>query len=175
MKLKLLLLIPIIIVINGCSIFGGSNSLDKMVQTFYVGDAGTQYYVRPIQLSTEKDENMLMDITFRYKDEIKDSATINFTLISEELFKKIESIQINNSSHNFVSKELTLLYAEREGDNFKARFSYQCPMTNLDTLIRNPNWVVTIMNNSKEYQYLASSEAKTVLKTLDDDLFVIFR
>lgn len=173
--LKLLTLLYLTFAISGCSIFGSGNKVEKLTQTFFVGEGGTQYYIKPFEFESDSEGDLTLDITFRYKDEIKDSATINFTFFNENVIKKLGYIKLTNDSQTYSTDDISLLFAERKDDDFKSRFSFRIPMSDLDKLMMNPNWILSFSSGKKEYTYVPTSSTKEKLKTLNDDLFVIFR
>lgn len=172
---KLISLFVLSLLINGCSIFGGGNKVEKLTQTFFVGESGTQYYIKPLEFESDSEGDLSLDITLRYKDEIKDTATINFTLLNESVIKKLDYIKLTNDSETYSTDDITLLFAERKDDDFKSRFSFRIPMADLDKLMMNADWNLSFTSAKKEYSYAPTSSTKEKLKILNDDLFVIFR
>lgn len=172
---KFYVLVFLTIAISGCSIFGGSNKVENLIETFFVGEAGTQYYIKPIEFESEDGDELVLDITFRYKDEIKDSATINFTFIRENLIKKLDVINVSDGSSEYSTTDNILLFAERIDDDFKSRFSFRIPMSELDKLMMNPNWILSLESNNEVYKYFPTSSTKDILSTINDYLFIIFR
>ena len=83
------LLLIATVFLSGC--FGikpeKSGASGKLYETFFVGDEGTQYFIKDIKFSSNLNSDQTWtDITFRYKNELKDSATINFSFLNAKLF-----------------------------------------------------------------------------------------
>lgn len=173
--IKSLTVILLSLTFSSCSIFGGDSNLNNLIRTFYVGEGGTQYYVKPMTFESKDGNDMFMDITFRYKDELKDSAAINFTITSEQLIKTLDNVTISNNTSTFVTNQYELLFAEKDGDYFKSRFSFKIPMNELDKLIKDQSWKLALKNKETMLAYFSTSNTQDILKTLNDDLFVIFR
>jgi len=172
---RLLIITLLSLTLNSCSIFGGRTDVKDLTKTFFVGEEGTQYYIKPLAFETEEGDELLMDVTFRYKDEIKDSAVINFTIVLEQLVKSLGIVTISNSTTTYVVDEYELLFAEKDGDDFKSRFSIKIPMFEFDKLMKNPNWIFTLDQDDSRYRYFTTSSTAENLNILNDDLFVIFR
>src|SRR5690606_7037547 len=68
---------------------GTSRSARNLYQNFFIGEEGSQYFIKPIAFENDEKEKLQLDITFRYKDEVKDSATVNFSIVTKELNKTI--------------------------------------------------------------------------------------
>ncbi len=61
----------------------------KLFETFYLGEKGTQYFVKPLYFENDKDK-FSVDFTFIYNDKINptDSATVNFSVFLPKNKKK---------------------------------------------------------------------------------------
>ncbi len=77
----ILLLIAFLLV--GCNPMRSSikKGSSKLFETFYLGEKGTQYFVKPLYFENDK-KKMSVDFTFLYNDKINrtDSATVNFSV-----------------------------------------------------------------------------------------------
>ena len=65
-------------------------SSKKLVETFYVGIEGTQYFIKPLTYQVEDSkEELEIDCIFRYKTKLSDSdsASINFSTYTNEPLK----------------------------------------------------------------------------------------
>ena len=48
----------------------------KLFETFYAGEQGSQYFIKPLVLKNATKEKLTIDFSFRYKTEVKDSAIV---------------------------------------------------------------------------------------------------
>jgi hypothetical protein len=62
-------------------------------ETFYAGEEGTQYFIKPILFANENSsEEFIFDLTFRYKNEVLDSVILNISINSSKMYKNNDSL-----------------------------------------------------------------------------------
>lgn len=172
-SLIIVFFVALIISLSGCA--SNSSKLKSSVETFFIGEAGTQYFVKPMNFEDEDGNELIADITFRYKDELKDSSTINFTIETKDLNKEIKDLIIKNETFEVFVNKYQLLFAEKNGSKFKSRFSVSIKTLELNELIKNENWTFDLDTGKSKYKYLATNETKSILKLINEELFVLFR
>ena len=91
----------------------------KLFETFFLGDQGTQYFIKPLSFKDNSNNYLEMDITFRYLNKIQDSATINFSIYNKALIQAIDSLSIGNHSYSVTTKEIKYLFSERSKNFYK--------------------------------------------------------
>lgn len=143
-------------------------------ETFFVGQEGTQYFFKPILFIDEKsNENLILDITFRYRDEIKDSATVNFSIKSSILYKTIDSLVISNKDNKIESDQLVLLFNEKSKTGFTSRYSTRFGLNKIKEMFNNETWEITIYNQSKVTKYNPHRKTTRAINVLRDKVFVL--
>lgn len=129
---------------------GATKSGKKYYETFFVGEEGSQYFIKPFTFENSKlKEEVHLDLTFRYKNKINSNATINYSLFINEIIKEVDSISIVSSNIIIKSTENKLLFNERVKTNFKSRFSTEAPLSSLKQLFENENWEIQVYANNK--------------------------
>lgn len=68
-------------------------------------------------------EEALPDFTFRYKNEIKDSAIVNISIEGPELYKEIDGIAFSNGDEQYELSEVKLLYNSGSKSGYVSRFT----------------------------------------------------
>ena len=68
-------------------------------------------------------EEALPDFTFRYKNEIKDSAIVNISIEGPELYKEIDGIAFSNGDEQYELSEVKLLYNSGSKSGCVSRFT----------------------------------------------------
>ena len=156
--------------------FSGCSSSSEIYNTFYVGEDGTQYFIQPLNFTGEKDNNeeLNVDITFRYKTVLKDSSIINISLVSAKYFKTIDSIKIENNSCSIVLKKLNIMFSERSGDFFISRFTAKGFLPGIKQLFNNSDWLFTVYAQNQLLKYLAPVSTKKKIERLNYNIFVLF-
>ncbi len=177
-KFILIVLFAGVYALNSCSKgTKGINSGKKLYTDFFVGDAGTQYYISPLAFENinNSKEKLLMDLTFRYKEKIKDSVAINFSIIGVTPLKKIKQVII--TSQVFMVKTVTVnfLYNERSKKGFVSRFSFKIPLVGLKKMVdASYNWKLELQTPELKTFYYSSTKATAKsTEKLDQSLFIV--
>ncbi|MBE9466763.1 MAG: hypothetical protein IMY72_00410 [Bacteroidetes bacterium] len=148
----------------------------KLFETFYVGEDGTQYFIKPLIFSNSQNkEKLLIDFTFRYKNEVKDSVVINFSLLSSNIFKNIDSLSFSNTTHKIMSKNVNLMFNEKKNKLFNSRFSTKIPLINFDKMFINGDWNIIVYSRENSSTYYSEKKTKKAIKKLQDKIFIIFQ
>lgn len=150
-----------------------SSSSGKLLETFFTGENGTQYFIKPLLLKNDNKEFVLLDITFRHRDVIADSALIRLSIYSYELLKNFAVIKFGNGSSQFSINQTELMFTERTKHHLHSRFSLKMPLQDLRKLFTQSNWQITITLDQQELQFRASSKTKRKISELNYSVFSI--
>lgn len=153
---------------------GGVRSSKTLYEEFFVGEDGTQYFIKPLDFNTESKELLKLDITFRYKNEIKDSARFNISLLGEDVIKKIDSVQIKNDSKVISLNNVSLIFVSKEKKYINCRFLSTCPLDEVCEMFANSQWQIDIYYNGKQKCYTASKKTEKSIGLLQANIFVLF-
>jgi hypothetical protein len=169
------ILLPAIF-LNGCLSVKPTTTKSgkKFYDTFYVGEDGTQYFVKPISLENKMhQEQLTVDFTFRYKDQIKDSATVNFSINSIEIYKQIDSLHLQNRNIETKNSQIKLLFNESQRKKFISRYSLKISLKELKEIFDNDEWVITLHSSNKSIEYGIKQSSKKAINTIKDRVFVL--
>ena len=171
---KAILLLLFFTSLEACMILSPSSekSAMRLYESFYVGEDGTQYFIKPLVLK-DKTGELVIDLTFRYKDEVKDSATAKFTLKSESLVKKVSLINWKTEQVNYQTKKVDLLFNEKKKKYFKNRFEMKLSVSTLDSLFNNTKWEISLSTDDGGFSFFTEKRSQKRIKNLQDYLFVI--
>ena len=177
MKIQILLssLILTLLTTSGCMGLktSGNKGGKTYYETFFVGEQGTQYFIKPISFTNENSQ-VKLDITFRYKDEIKDSATISFSILGKTVLKKINHFNISSGQNKIPLHKINLLFNEKRKDLITSRFSGKVLLKDLHELFKSTPWEVQVNSPTLNSKYTSSKKANKVISTLQENVFVIF-
>lgn len=153
-----------------------SKSAKNLVETFYVGDEGTQYFIKPLAFKTDTGKELVMDFSFRQNVSLNKEAivTINSSLFTTNIQKDVKSIEIQNSSQSTKGKNIKILFSEKNKDTFKLRFSTQITTEELLHLFNNPDWKVVIDENFSE-SFKPQSKTQKAITRINENILVLFR
>ena len=173
---KLVSFILLLLMFSGClSIKPSTTKSGKnYFETFYVGEEGTQYFINPILFKDEKsNEDLILDITFRYKNEIKDSAVINFSIKSSIIYKTIDSLKLSNNDIKIERNQLVLLFNEKSKTGFTSRYSTKFSLKEIKEIYNNDAWEMIIYNQNKITTYKPHRKTIRAINTVRDRVFVL--
>jgi hypothetical protein len=165
---RITLLIAIITTTNSCT------SSKSLYQTFFVGDDGIQYFVKPLSFSnaTTKEE-ILIDFTFRHRKEIKDSVTINFDLFTPNTKSDVDKIEIKNSIITASDDKVNLLYKERAKKKYKVRYSSGTLLKDVVKVFEKNDWEISLHTGDQKIVYLPTKKTQKRIEKIYREIFSI--
>jgi len=152
----------------------GTKSAKKYFETFFVGEDGSQYFIKPFEFTNDNGEKVLLDITFRYKDVVKDSTKLTFTYNSKDLIKKIDSLSISNSSMSIQTNSIDLMFNERDKALIQSRFSSKVLLKDLVRLFDKSNWEIELLSSDKTYTVRSNKKSDKIIEALDFEIVSLF-
>lgn len=154
----------------------GVKSGKNLFETFYVGEGGTQYFIKPLFfLNSQNKEELHIDFTFRYKNEVKDSVILNLSLLSSDIFKSIDSLSLSNTTYKIISKNNKLLFNEKRNKFFNSRFSTKISLIELNKMFGSDDWKIIVYSGGTYFTYASEKKTKKAIKKLQDKIFILFQ
>lgn len=151
-----------------------TSSGKNLYETFFVGNDGTQYFIKPLSF-TDKDKNRLtLDLTFRYKNQIKDSCIVNASFFDNAVHKSMDSVIVSNESVRVKLMDVKHLFSERSGNKVNSRFSTKGSLIEVSKLFENANWKATIYFETKQIDYFPPQQTKRKIDKLRYGIFMLF-
>ncbi len=145
---------------------GKSNNFE----TFYVGNEDTQYFIKPLTFKEENTDNeLLVDFTFKYKTEIKDSTIVNFSIKSSYILKSIDSLKFSNRNVDINSSVVNLIFNEKNSNGFTSRFT----LKKIKDLFDNDEWTIHVITNTSDKKYIPERKTKKTIVAIKDEVFVL--
>ncbi len=123
-KRILCLLLFVVLFLVGCSplrtpVKKGSS---KLFETFYLGEKGTQYFVKPLLFENKEGDKMSVDFTFLYNEKIqtKDSVTLNFSIFLPNV-DMVNNLTLQIGNEKKQSAQITKLFKDAKQSRFSTR------------------------------------------------------
>lgn len=143
-------------------------------ESFYAGENGMQYFIKPILMkNTDKEEFLTADFTFRHRNESTDSVTLNFSIEGPELYKKIDSLQISSGATSIASHRIGLLFSERTGKGFVSRYTAKVSLNEVQRLFGNQTWDCVVHIKGSSSSYLPTPKSERKISAINADLFTL--
>lgn len=151
-----------------------SKSGKNLFETFFVGEEGTQYFIKPLFFENKLGGEAQLDFTFRYRDQVKDSCIINISFINDDLMKSADSLIIETDSDSVMLKNFGLLYSQRKGKQHLFRLTSKAILADLAKLFSNEKWSLKLHINGTITEYYAISKTEKSISKLNYQIFSLF-
>jgi hypothetical protein len=147
----------------------------KFFETFFVGNEGTQYFIKPMAFQNEdKNTNLQIDFTFRYKDKVRDTAIVNFSIFSTTIYKSVDGLTLSNGKTGGVFLERAeLVFNEKTKKGFVSRFSTRLPLKSLKQTFDQDNWIISVHQKEQLVKFFPEKKTKKKINTLRENVFSI--
>lgn len=132
---------------------GATKTGKKLFETFYLGEKGTQYFIKPIKF-IDTNEELLMDFTVRENSE---TAYINYSIVENTQTKDISTVEITASNAKATLVNHKKLYSERKKEFIVSRFSSEVSKKELKAIFSSQNWSISI-NGLRSFKPTKRSE-----------------
>lgn len=171
---------PILCLLLSTSILGGcltvkpsaTKSGKNSFETFYVGEQGTQYFIKPISFKESNiNEELALDVTFRYNGVLNDSATVNLSFKSSEIYKNLDSFSISNGLLDIGSADVDLLFNETDKDFFISRFSLRLSLSDLKEIYSSNSWTIKCYTTNKTSTFIPRKKSSKVIDVIRENVF----
>ncbi|MBI1221100.1 MAG: hypothetical protein GC180_00725 [Bacteroidetes bacterium] len=177
-KIMLRLLVALLVPLTLSACFSVKPTSDRggknLFETFYAGEAGTLYFIKPLAFhQVDGKEQVRIDFTFKYRKEIKDSATVNFSLFGERICKELDSMVITNTGNSANCSHVGLLFNEKKKKNFISRFTTGVGLLQIKNLFDQDDWKVTLYSEGKAISFVPDKRTRKAIRKLHDNLFII--
>lgn len=134
----------------------------KLFETFYLGEKGTQYFIKPISFKDTNKEKISMDFTFIYNEKIHatDSATINFSVYPKKRNGDTLILRINNKEKK--SGKVKKLFQDAK----QIRFSTKVSLIDLKTFLGSNSKSISFTN-----EYVPQNSTLRKMRKIHSDIF----
>lgn len=177
MYLRILSTIVVLSLLSCAGIKPASSSkANRLFETFFVGDEGIQYFIKPIAFQGENDSELLGDFNFRSRGDSTSEVIFNFSIRSDVFYKDIDSLTITSQSHQATTSLVTLTYNE-SSKQYVSRFTSTLPSgRHIIDLFGSSDWRIDIYSKEK-HMHFTSENRKTQRKilSLQEHLFVFLQ
>lgn len=154
---------------------GGHKGAKKLYTSYYAGSGSSQYFIKPLAFETESGNyEMKIDFSFRYKNNLDSTVTINSTILGNRLFDDMTSVGISVKDTTHYFQRLQLLFKDKKGDDLLSRHTMTCSLKELNNWIQNPSWKIIVSYPEDQISFVPTTKTKKSLVKLREQLFVLF-
>ena len=145
----------------------------NLFESFFVGEEGVQYFIKPLVLfNVENKEKVYVDFTFRYKDEIKDSAIVNLSFEGSNIYKRIDSLTFSNTRQKTNREEVRLLFNNRSKDLYVSRFTTNISLLEVHEMFSDADWLLIAYKSDHYNTYQTTKRTKRAINKLRENIFI---
>ena len=182
MRFSFLYVVCIIVTLNFLACGGikptSNGAASNLYETFYTGKtSGTQYFIKPLAFAGENGTALYLDITFRDGQFKTDSATINYTLITNKRLAEEQSLTAVAADGQtlFTTQYPTRLFLETDKEMFRTRFSGKVDNVRMLAGFDDPNVNFTLSADDQSLKLMPTSKTSKALKAIRERLLVLYR
>ncbi len=139
----------------------------KYFETFFVGNDGIQYFIKPIECESLDGDKLIFDVVLRVKNSFQnqDSATLNFTILSvdKNLPESQQIIWINKNDTVSVHN-VKFMFKERYKKIYSYRLTSKISNTDLKKCFTDTDYLPALIGNPQNPKLLKYQ--KSALKSI---------
>lgn len=167
---KFIFFITITLLGSGCMMIrpGAVKSGKNLYESYFMGNTGVQYFIKPIHLKEKSNIIFETDFTFKYAQKIDDSAVMNFSIQHEEnIYKKIDTLFLTNRSLIIKINNSKLLFNEKQNKYYVSRFSAKITQKDLRLFFADAKWKITL----NQFNFIPSGKTIKNINKLNNYVF----
>lgn len=148
----------------------------KYMATFFVGDSGTQYFIKPLRFDGQQYQGYLsIDFTFRHLKSLQVPVDAKFSFIRSNAVDRLDSLVIKTPKTNLVFREFTTLFiSPYKHQRVHTRLSGVVPLDALLKVIGDDWWIIDAWSNGEYIRYVSSGKAKKALRKISRQMRPVF-
>jgi hypothetical protein len=177
MKISWLLLSASLLLASSCFSVrsSGSRSAKRLFTSYYYGEGSTQYFVKPISFSdSDEDFELIVDFTFRYKDNLDSIVTVNYTIAGNSLVDDVEMLKLVSGNEEVVMSEHLRLFKDKDKNGLLSRYSTSMRLKDLNNLMDNEQWKWKLSSGKKTFVFVSNRKSRKKINSLRENLFILF-
>lgn len=153
---------------------GNKSPAGKYFEAFYLGDGKNQYFIKPLELEND-DYEFVIDFTFRDFEFKEKGSSINFTIESEELISKVDSIAFESNGEKHAVTNINRMFFEKKSDDYIIRSNAELSAQQVEFFFSSSQLFIVAYSNDKEIRFKSSSGLEKTRKNIYADLIELIK
>ncbi len=112
-------------------------------------------------------------MTFRYKDQIKDSAILHFSIEGSEIYKTIPHLEIQGGTHTVTANAVNLMFNEKAKKGYVSRFNTKISLKELHGLFSTSDWTIQVGSAPEITTYIPSKKTRKIISAIREEVFIL--
>ena len=170
---KILYIILLSVVVSSCSSvkYAGKKSVKKYYEEFFIDQGVMQYFIKPLEYKDEKDK-ITVDFTFRDSIADKGNITLNFSLFSENLVKRIDSAFFKNQNRKIRIENLNRMFIDKKRKTFQVRYTSTITFEEMSQIFEGNYNIVLFFDGTKQ-TFVPKTKTLKIYKAFDNKVLSI--
>lgn len=152
---------------------GSGSSAKGLYTAFYVGEEGTQYFIKPLAFEGDR-SRAEADFTFRLGSDSPADARIVISVLGDEVIRKADSVTFANRDLHFSSDSVRLLFNERLRKGVESRHEVFVPVPYLTGLFNQTDWEMVLHHGGKQTAFHPEKKTRKRIESLRHDIFSLY-
>jgi len=151
---------------------GNSSSSGGDFESFYLGEGKNQYFIKPMEFESD---DFIFNIDFTVRDfEFKsDGASANFSVISEQIINKFDTLKIITSKNKFVISDIQKMFVEKKGDDYHIRSTCKFNSDAFLAFFSHDELAVELYSGDKILKFKPTGKTNSIRKSINVNLVEI--
>jgi hypothetical protein len=148
----------------------------KYMATFFVGDSGTQYFIKPLRFDGQQYHGYLtIDFTFRHLSSNEVPVVAKFSFIKPQAVQDLDSLVIKTPKANLVLRNpATLFVSPYKIQKVHSRYTSTVLLPELLKVTGDDWWIIDAWSKGEYIRYVSSNRAKKALRKISRQFKPVF-
>lgn len=153
---------------------GNSSSSGGDFESFYLGDGKNQYFIKPMEFEPD---DFIFNIDFTVRDfEFKsEGASANFSVISEQIINKFDTLKIITSKNKFIISDIQRMFVEKKGDDYHIRSTCKLNSEAFLGFFTEDDLVIELCSGDKILILKPTGKTNSIRKSINVNLVEILK
>lgn len=176
MLMRWILMLTSLLLVSSCLSIktSGSRGAKKLFASYYSGEGSTQYFIKPISFEgREKKLQLIADFTFRYKDNLDSTVTVNYTLRGSSLVGEVEKLTVSSGNKVVLMSDHLRLFKEKSRKDLLSRFGSSMSLRDLKALMEKDQWQWKLNTGQDSIVFESNRKSSKTINALRENLFIL--
>lgn len=153
---------------------GSKSKAGKYFETFYIGDGKNQYFIKPIEFE-EENHSAKIDFTIRDFEYKEKGGTANFSVFSNSIISKIDSVQINTESDTITIINLQRMFFEKYKSGYQIRNSFVISNSAIDVFFSSEKLQFIVFSDNLKISFPSDKSNSKIRNQIFSDLIELLK
>lgn len=145
----------------------GAGKSGGLYETFYTGETGMQYFIKPLEFeSLDTKESLLLDIVFRENEIATDSALVNISVFTTAKFSPGGNVTATTPKGQITFDFERVIFKEKLKNFYEVRLGTKCSPKEIREFIKGDIELLSVMSDQMKYSFQPTKKTKKSLSKI---------